>query len=108
MSFATKSIVEIGVDEQQGIYVVPDAVSFPYIYREAMEISWDQARQRLHGPKPERLKQASMDFWLEQIMHAAIEQHYMLVLTTKTNWVNVSNQQRQRFEEIFDRVRSIS
>ena len=46
------SIAEIGIDEQERIYVRPSRATFPYIYREAVEIHWEPVRRNLHSPKP--------------------------------------------------------
>jgi len=82
-------IIEVGLDDAGCLYVQPQSETFPYIYREAMDVHWDDKRKVLHGPPP----RASLDFtlprWFQQIVDAAKEQDCALVLSEKTNWDSV-------------------
>ncbi|MGA9572806.1 MAG: hypothetical protein WBS20_02540 [Lysobacterales bacterium] len=79
-------ILEIGIDEDERLYIKPSSNSFPYIYREAMEVHWDTKGMFLYSPKPR--KWSYLD-WYGQIIKAAKEQSCSLVLSDKTVWVNM-------------------
>lgn len=85
----TDQIIEVGLDDAGCLYVRPQSETFPYIYREAMDVHWDHKRKVLHSPPP----RASLDFtlsrWFQQIVDAAKEQNCALVLSEKTNWSSV-------------------
>jgi hypothetical protein len=78
------SVMEI--DEVGKLHVVPSSFSFPYIYREAMEVHWDVARRSLHSSKP---REWSYSRWFQQILAAAHEQGCDLRLSESTKWLNV-------------------
>lgn len=88
-------IVEVGIDEQGSLYVQPRATKFPLIYREAMEVGWDQQRQRLFSPKP---REWSYVQWFRQLREGAKEQGVLLQLVPTTTWSNVPADVRQDIE----------
>ena len=47
-------ISENGIDDKGQLYVMPYTKTFPYIYREAMEIHWDENEKHLFAPPPPR------------------------------------------------------
>jgi len=79
-------IIEIGIDKEERLYIKPASKTFPYIYREAMEVHWDNEKAFLYTPKP---KQWTYLNWYNQIIKAAKEQSCKLQLTTATLWVNI-------------------
>ena len=56
------------------------------MYREAMEVHWDEDRQSLYAPPPREWSRAR---WLRQILDAAREQGCELMITDGTEWVGV-------------------
>jgi hypothetical protein len=88
-------IIEIGIDESERLYVMPQAKRFPYIYREAMEVQWDAVRSVLRSPRP---REWSYLRWFQQIVCAAKEQGVRLEITQSTKWSNVSEVVRSEIE----------
>ena len=80
-------IALVEIDDTGRLHVVPAHHTFPYIYREAMEVHWDTARGSLHSPKP---RQWSYAQWFSHILAAAREQGCELYATGRTQWRNVS------------------
>ena len=84
----TDTIDALGIDDNGLLWVKPHSAKFPYIYREAMEVSWDQQRCRLYSPKP---REWSYVEWFSQIRKAAQEQGVDLRLSSATEWTNIPN-----------------
>jgi hypothetical protein len=97
------AIAEVGIDDQQRLYVLPGKQSFPYIYREAMEVHWDQERGYLYAPAPPRSELKPEAWWFQQILAAAHAQGCELRLTASTRWHNVSDVVRQQIA-VYGRV----
>ena len=85
----TDSIAEVGIDEQERLYVRPDTATFPYIYREAVEVHWEPSLHRLHYPKP---RGWTYLLWFQHIIGAAELQSYDLRLTPSTAWRNMPSE----------------
>lgn len=79
-------IEEIGIDEEQRLYLKPATETFPMIYREAMEVHWNSERGYLYGAKPRKWGYIE---WYQQIIKAAMEQGCKLVVSPGVSWVNV-------------------
>ena len=86
-------IVRVEIDADGRLHVVPSLESFPYIYREAMEVHWDTERRSLYGPPPREWSRAR---WLRQILDAAREQGCELTITDETEWVGVESAVRAK------------
>lgn len=82
----TDSIAEVGIDHLNQLYVRPSTATFPYIYREAIEVHWDPNGQFLYSPKP---REWTYLRWFQQVIRAAELQDYDLRLTLSTTWRNV-------------------
>lgn len=76
----------IEIDGAGQLHVVPSSHSFPYIYREAVEVNWDTVRLSLYSPKP---REWSYSQWFQQILQAARAQGCELRLAERTQWLNV-------------------
>ncbi|HEX8372402.1 MAG TPA: hypothetical protein VF585_06460 [Chthoniobacterales bacterium] len=83
----TDSIAEVGIDEQERLYVRPSIATLPYIYREAVEVHWEPIRRHLHSPKP---REWSYLQWFKHIVSAAELQAYELRHTPSTTWINIA------------------
>ena len=84
-------VAAIEIDSTRRIHVTPGESQFPYIYRESMEVLWNESTCSLHSPVPREWSYAQ---WLQQIFAAASEQGVKLVLGPNTKWVNVPNELR--------------
>ena len=82
-------ITEVGIDEQERLYVRPSIATFPYIYREAVEVHWEPVRHHLHSPKPREWTYLQ---WFQHIIGAAALQSYDLRLTPSTTWTNIPSE----------------
>ena len=94
-------IAELGIDEQDRLYVVPASERFPMIYREAMEVNWDPSRNALYSPKP---REWSYSDWLTQIVSAAHSQGVELKLSASTKWNGITAADRCDFESAMEGV----
>lgn len=83
------SISEIGIDDKGRLYVMPETKMFPYIYREAMEIHWDENGKYLFSPSSPRAELESPIWWFQRILAAAREQACELSISPKTKWHNI-------------------
>jgi hypothetical protein len=82
-------IKEIGIDELERLYVAPQVETFPYVYREALEVHWDENHKYLYAPKPREWSRLD---WFKQIISAAKFQGCILHICDKTAWVNISGE----------------
>jgi hypothetical protein len=82
----TDEIKGIGIDEDGVLWVKPATTTFPYIYREAMDVRWDEQRQCLYSHKP---RDWSYVDWFIRIREAAKEQGVALVFGSITCWSNI-------------------
>ena len=90
-------IVEVGIDEQAHLYVTPASATFAQIYREAREVHWDAAANRLHSPKPRDWSHAQ---WFRQIVDTADAHGQPLCLTPATVWVNIPHELKADIQRI--------
>lgn len=85
-------IVEVGIDEEGRLYVIPVFAAFPYIYREAMEIGWCSEKKYLYFPKP---REWSYFHWYTQIISVVKEQSHQLQVCKETTWVNIPEELKE-------------
>jgi hypothetical protein len=79
--------------------VTPLSATFPYIYREAMEVGWDASGKFLFSPIP---KEWSYGRWFQQIIYSTKEQGCELVLSATTVWKGVPDSVRQEIAASID------
>lgn len=79
-------IIEIGIDSDGRLYLVPSSKEFPYIYREAKEVSWHPERKCLYSPKP---KEWSYARWYTQILNSVKAQYCILSISRTVKWVAI-------------------
>lgn len=82
-------ILQIGIDKNERLFIIPKTKSFPYVYREGMEVHWNNKGKLLYSPKP---KEWSYAKWYAQILKAAKEQSCVLLITENTQWVNIQKE----------------
>src|SRR5690606_22196621 len=92
------TIAELEIDAAGCLHVTPSTETFPYIYREAMEINWDPERQSLFSPAP---REWSYSRWLQQILGAAKEQGCVLQLSADTGWQNIDPGLKAELVQVF-------
>ena len=82
----TDTFEAVGIDERGSLWVKPATTTFPYIYREAMEVHWDAEHLRLYSPKP---REWSYIAWFKHIRDAARAQGVELKLEQTTSWSGI-------------------
>ncbi len=93
----TDDIEAVGIDNARSLWVKPATATFPYIYREAMEVQWDPKRVCLYSPKP---REWSYIDWFAQIRAAALNQGVDLRIGPATAWIGVDPELRRSFEQM--------
>lgn len=88
-------IKEVSIDSQGRLFVYPGTKTFPYIYREALEVAWDSSAKALHSPIP---REWSYSRWFQQIVSASKEQGTALVLSVNTYWRNVPSDVKEQIQ----------
>jgi hypothetical protein len=77
----------VGVDANGSLWIKPATSTFPFIYRAAMEVHWDEKRRCLYAPAP---RDWSYLRWFGQIVDAVrSEYHTELRIAPTTSWDNV-------------------
>jgi hypothetical protein len=88
------NISEIGIDEQQRLYIRPERQTFDYIYRAAAEVGWDKKEKILFSPKP---REWSHFVWYRHILDIAKDEYgCKLHLTEQTKWKNIPDDLKQQ------------
>ena len=86
------NVVAIGIDSAGSLWLRPSNASFPLIYREAMQVHWDEKRKCLYSPTP---REWPYVMWFKQIVDAAREQGTELQLTGVTVWTGIDTALQQ-------------
>ena len=94
-------IAEVGIDKTGRLYIVPSSSVFPYIYREAMEVDWDENGNFLYSPVPREWTYLD---WFKQIINAVKEQGYILVISNATKWSNVPEPLKREILEWMEHI----
>jgi len=81
-----ENIIEIGINKDDQLYVKPEVSTFPMIYREAVEVSWDADLKILFSPKP---REWSYYKWIAHIIETSTTCDTTLVISQNTLWTNV-------------------
>ena len=90
----TDNIIEVGIDNKERIYIKPETKYFEFIWRDASEVSWDDKNKVLYSPKP---KEWTYFDWYRQIILATKGEYgCQLVLTGKTQWINISDELKEQ------------
>lgn len=92
----TQPIAEVGIDDEQRVFVRPVSGDFEHIYRAAMEVYWECATGRLSYPAP---RNWTAPQWYQQIIAATADEYGIeLQLTDETIWSNVPSNVRIQIE----------
>jgi len=81
-------ITIIEIDSSDRLHIKPEIEKFTMIYRTATEVHWDSKRLTLYSPKPRDW--SYLDWYLHIIKIAKTECSINLILTDKTEWINIS------------------
>ena len=83
----TDSIIKIGIDDKERLYIKPEKEKFTLIYRTATEVHWDNIDHFLYSPKP---REWDYLHWYRHIVGVVESECFCkLLLTEKTVWVNI-------------------
>lgn len=94
-------ILEIGIDDQERLYIKPEKERFTLIYRSATEVHWDAIGMFLYSPKP---REWSYFNWYKHIVSVALDEYrFKLKLAPGTNWINIPEELKTEIVE-FDKV----
>ena len=81
------NIIEIGIDDQIGIYVKPETAKFAHIWRSASGVQWDDKKNILCTTNQSGWTHLQ---WYKQIVGAVLDEYgYELSLTDKTIWTDI-------------------
>ncbi len=93
----TDNIFEIGIDVLERLFIKPEKEKFALIYRTATEVHWDSKNNFLYSPKP---REWSYFDWYRQITEVVeTECGCKLILTNRTNWINISYDLKKQIVE---------
>lgn len=85
-------IKETGINELGELYVTPENETFPYIYREALELNWCEHTRSLKAPKPRKWL---YEDWFKQILKGAAEQGIKLIFDENSKFVGIDSTLRE-------------
>jgi hypothetical protein len=86
-------IEAMGIDDNGSLWIKPATCAFPFIYRAAMGVDWDDGRRCLYTPKP---RERSYFDWFRAITEAARREYGTeLKIVPTTSWSNVEASVRQ-------------
>lgn len=84
------TIIEIGIDGSERLYIVPQKKQFTMIWRSAAEVHWDTTMKCLYSPKP---REWSYYQWYCHIVDTVRGEYGCnLSITDHTKWVNIPDQ----------------
>ncbi|PKB15255.1 hypothetical protein [Flavobacterium sp. 5] len=87
-------IIEIGIDDNERLFLKPKKESFSLIYRTATEINWNEKEFFLYSPKPREWNY--YDWFLHIINIVEKECNCKLILTDRTIWTNVPTELKKQ------------
>ena len=90
----TDNIIEVGIDNKERIYIKPETRDFEFIWRDASEVGWDDKKKVLYSPKPKEW--TYFDWYRQIIMATKGEYGCQLLLTDKTEWINIPDELKQQ------------
>lgn len=88
-------IQEIGLNKDKLLYVKPAETKFPFIYREAMEIYWNENEEYLYHS---RIADWTYKQWFDHIIDAARLQGVLLEISKSTKWISVPDNIKEKIE----------
>ncbi len=91
-------IIEIGIGEDARLYVRPKTEKYPFIYRAACEVNWDENKNILWSPQR---GERSYVGWFGQIL-GAVKSEYgtILSITENIKWTNIPENLQKEILEV--------
>jgi len=95
----TDNIQEIGIDDTERLYIIPEHEKFTLIYRSAAEVHWDSNRRCLYSPKP---REWSYYDWYRHII-TVVEDEYAckLLLSKNTRFIDIHESLKNQITDIY-------
>ena len=92
------NIFEIGIDGKVGIYIKPETAKFPFIWRSASGVHWDEKKYILCTTNQSGWTHLQ---WYKQIIGAVLDEYgFEFILTDKTIWTNIHKDLKQNIIEV--------
>ncbi|MES3037811.1 MAG: hypothetical protein V4736_07890 [Bdellovibrionota bacterium] len=92
------SIEEIGIDDQQRLYIKVSRKSYEYVYRAATGVHWDKDKAFLHSPVPTEMTYLQ---WFSRIISTIIQEYDdHLEVTINTRWINTPEDLRSEIQSL--------
>lgn len=82
-----EEIKEIGLDTKGHLYILPTTSSFPFVYRDASGVRWDETKKALVAFEPERW--GTLDLYSQILSAVKNEYGCILFISNETLWHNV-------------------
>lgn len=80
-------IIEVGIEENERLFIKPKTERFSLIYRTSTEVHWNEKGLFLYSPKP---SEWSYYDWYRHITNVAEKEcNCKLMLTPRTTWTNI-------------------
>ncbi|MGZ8549900.1 MAG: hypothetical protein ACXWV2_04525 [Chitinophagaceae bacterium] len=93
----TDNISEIGIDDNERLFIKPETKNFEFIYRVAAEVTRNNKEKFLFSPKP---KESTYFDWFRQIIIVTKDEYgCQLILTDKTKWTNIPDELKSKICE---------
>lgn len=90
----TDTIIEIGIDNSERLYIRPHNKRFNYIWRSATEVHWDQEKKFLYSPKPREW--SYYDWYCHIITVVKSEFGCELIINDETNWFDIPDELKNK------------
>jgi hypothetical protein len=95
----TEKIKEIGVDLKGRLYLVPSREKFPFIYRSATGVHWDEKSLFLYSPE---INESECAAWFQEICAAVKSEYDVLLMPSEaTQWTNIPPATREAITSVF-------
>ncbi len=91
-------ISEIGIDDQERLFIKPSKERFTLIYRTATEVHWDSNDFFLYSPKPRDW--SYLDWFIHIMRVTETECNCRLILTEKTKWINIDEELKEKIKNL--------
>ncbi len=88
----TDHILEVFIDKETRLCLRVEKEGFPYIYREAAGVNWNQEGRYLYSTPP--LDWTYLD-WYRHIYDLAYQYGCKLILSSNTKWTNIPNELKE-------------
>ncbi len=88
------NITKVEIDDTGRLHIKPEKSKFSLVYRTATEVHWDNKNMTLYSPKPRDW--SYLDWYLQIVRVIKDECSVSLILTEKTEWINISDELKEK------------